>query len=159
MKKTCRSCVNILSTSEFYKDKSKNDGLSNKCKLCQKRDSEIWRKANKLKHNQTKKIWRTKNKEVVKDIEKRRYIRNRQDAYRKKSTGCSPELFKKLLERCGGYCDICGKTDKRSLSVDHCHDTNKIRGLLCNRCNRGLGHFEDSVHIMESALNYLKQTI
>ena len=39
--------------------------------------------------------------------------------------------------------------------VDHCHKTNKIRGMLCNHCNRGLGHFRDDPELLEFARIYL----
>lgn len=44
------------------------------------------------------------------------------------------------------------------LVVDHCHDTGKIRGLLCHNCNRALGLLKDSVHTLESAIDYLEKT-
>ena len=48
---------------------------------------------------------------------------------------------------------ICGKDEK--LVVDHDHKTGKVRGLLCNHCNRGLGHFRDNVKFLEDAVKYL----
>lgn len=54
----------------------------------------------------------------------------------------------------GSKCRICGiYADK--LSVDHNHKTGQIRGLLCNKCNTGLGMFQDNTSIIESALKYL----
>lgn len=50
-------------------------------------------------------------------------------------------------------CTICG--DETNLVVDHCHETNKIRGLLCNRCNKGLGLFRDDPDLLEFARIYL----
>ena len=50
-------------------------------------------------------------------------------------------------------CTICGSEEK--LVVDHDHKTNKIRGLLCNHCNRGLGHFKDDPDLLEYARIYL----
>jgi len=50
-------------------------------------------------------------------------------------------------------CTICG--DETELVVDHCHSTHKIRGMLCNRCNKGLGLFRDSTDILEFARIYL----
>ena len=50
-------------------------------------------------------------------------------------------------------CVICGSDEK--LVVDHDHKTNKIRGMLCNHCNRGLGHFRDDPMLLEFAAQYL----
>ena len=50
-------------------------------------------------------------------------------------------------------CVICG--DSGPLVVDHDHVTNKVRGMLCNHCNRGLGHFRDSPMLLEFAAQYL----
>ena len=50
-------------------------------------------------------------------------------------------------------CTICGQGG--DLVVDHDHQTNKIRGMLCNHCNRGLGHFKDNPHLLEYAKIYL----
>ena len=59
-----------------------------------------------------------------------------------------------------GRCAICKKHSmnlKRALAVDHCHQTRKLRGLLCGSCNRGIGLLGDSVERMEAALSYLKK--
>jgi hypothetical protein len=50
-------------------------------------------------------------------------------------------------------CTICGNEEE--LVVDHSHSTNKIRGMLCNHCNRGLGHFKDNPDLLEYARIYL----
>lgn len=50
-------------------------------------------------------------------------------------------------------CVICGSTE--ALVVDHCHKTNTVRGMLCNHCNRGLGHFRDDPELLEFARIYL----
>jgi hypothetical protein len=56
-----------------------------------------------------------------------------------------------------GVCAICGNTGgKKRLCVDHNHITGKIRGLLCDGCNVGIGRLKDSVSLVEKALDYLK---
>jgi hypothetical protein len=52
-----------------------------------------------------------------------------------------------MLKACNGVCEICGKPDPklRPLFVDHCHTTLKVRGLLCMKCNTGLGWYESVV--------------
>ena len=64
----------------------------------------------------------------------------------------SDELLKEIVETVT-ECVICGSTEK--LVVDHCHTTNIIRGMLCNHCNRGLGHFRDDPQLLEFARIYL----
>jgi hypothetical protein len=59
----------------------------------------------------------------------------------------------KEIKRAVTECVICG--DSGSLVVDHDHLTNKVRGMLCNHCNRGLGHFRDSPMLLEFAAQYL----
>lgn len=54
-------------------------------------------------------------------------------------------------------CMICGSIEK--LVVDHDHMTNKIRGMLCNHCNRGLGHFRDNTKTLSKAIDYLNNPI
>lgn len=75
--------------------------------------------------------------------------------------GISISDFNAMFKRQSGVCAICG-SDKafkgRSLSVDHCHMTGKIRGILCGHCNAGLGHFKDSVDALRKAIHYLLQT-
>lgn len=71
-----------------------------------------------------------------------------------------------MLENQDFKCAICKIVSKKlssngvtlkSLCVDHNHKTGKIRELLCDHCNQGIGHFRDSIPIMESAIIYLKK--
>jgi ribosomal protein L34E len=79
--------------------------------------------------------------------------------------GSSTEEYRTLFAAQDGKCAICGALHgHRSqydrvcrFAVDHDHRTDKVRGLLCNNCNRGLGHFKDSIENLESALRYLKR--
>jgi hypothetical protein len=61
-----------------------------------------------------------------------------------------------LIEKSNGVCAICGKKENKKLAIDHCHTTNKLRGLLCSKCNRGLGYFDDKIELLEKAIKYLK---
>ena len=54
-------------------------------------------------------------------------------------------------------CMICGSIEK--LVVDHDHKTNEVRGMLCNHCNRGLGHFRDNPKTLSKAIDYLNNPI
>ena len=67
--------------------------------------------------------------------------------------------YNALLKSQGGGCAICGKQDPvdRNFAVDHVHgsDPVDIRGLLCTRCNNGLGNFMDNSQSLQNAIHYL----
>jgi hypothetical protein len=74
--------------------------------------------------------------------------------------GMTTECYDEMLKKQGGACGIC-KTSKptgrwKVFAVDHCHATGKVRGLLCNECNRGIGLLKDSIEVLKSAVNYLE---
>jgi hypothetical protein len=76
-------------------------------------------------------------------------------------TNLSTFEYAKLLVDQNNACAICGieATElKRELNVDHNHETNKIRGLLCHHCNIGLGNFRDSTTLLSVAIEYLERT-
>ena len=64
--------------------------------------------------------------------------------------------YKALLDKQGGVCAICRERPKGKLAVDHAHSTGKVRGLLCNFCNVGLGLFRDDERRLLAAVEYLK---
>jgi len=76
--------------------------------------------------------------------------------------------FIKVVEEQNFICPICKKEIKigayqekgdRFAVLDHCHKTKQNRGALCNKCNAGLGFFDDNLEILKSATNYLKKWI
>lgn len=70
--------------------------------------------------------------------------------------GITLDHYNELLARQGGACAICHENkDVRNLAVDHCHETGKVRGILCQRCNRALGLLRDDTSLMRSAIMYL----
>ena len=80
--------------------------------------------------------------------------------------GLSEADYEHMFTEQGGVCAICGKpettTSSRSrrvkmLSIDHDHATGKIRALLCNNCNRGIGLFGDDMEVMMNAVEYLRR--
>jgi hypothetical protein len=73
----------------------------------------------------------------------------------KKLYGLTVEQFEELRSLQNNRCKICGVEMLRP-NVDHNHQTGKVRGLLCNNCNRGLGHLKDSIPNLLSAVAYLK---
>jgi hypothetical protein len=79
----------------------------------------------------------------------------RQGGHLERRYGISREDYAALLARQGGVCAICAKPSKKTLCVDHCHSTGKIRGLLCRKCNFGLGCYAEDQAAMIAALAYL----
>lgn len=76
----------------------------------------------------------------------------------KKKYGLTVEEYDQMFEDQGGVCAICGTEPygRFLLSVDHCHSTGEIRGLLCHPCNGGLGCFKDNIALMNDAIEYLE---
>jgi hypothetical protein len=67
--------------------------------------------------------------------------------------GLSVEGYRALLAR--NACDICGTSQGR-LCIDHCHRTGRVRGLLCDNCNKGVGFFADDPGVIQAARGYLQ---
>lgn len=71
--------------------------------------------------------------------------------------GITKEIYDKMFADQGGVCKICGgPPGKRSLAVDHCHKTGKVRGLLCSNCNVGIGNLQDDLNLLEKAAQYIR---
>ncbi len=90
-------------------------------------------------------LWETKNKEwhaFTQQLRKR---------------GLTLDQFHALMERQDFSCAICGEALDFRPTVDHCHATNRVRGLLCMNCNLGLGHFGDHPARLVSAAQYLER--
>lgn len=82
--------------------------------------------------------------------------------------GITPEQYQELYSQQSGLCFICltpkdawtgntGTNNTACLYVDHDHKTNKVRGLLCHKCNFGLGQFKDDPELIKRALVYLQR--
>ena len=75
----------------------------------------------------------------------------------KRDYGLTKEGYLEMLKSQNGVCAICCNPEKKKrLAVDHCHNTGKIRGLLCARCNTSIGRFNDDVELLQKAIDYLK---
>ncbi len=133
--KVCKRCNQELPISRFSKSKKNKGGYNVKCTKCV------------YEH-------------YYKD--KRDLIRERQLYYRYKYLyGISKEDYQKLLRDCDNSCNICRSKLENlqgGLVIDHCHITNKLRGLLCQNCNRALGGFKDSPEILQKAIEYLNSS-
>jgi len=96
--------------------------------------------------------------------DRKRNPRKYKDKMLRKSYGISIEEFEAMQKAQDNKCAICNKTEKaknpktgevRELAVDHCHNTGRVRSLLCTNCNRGLGGFMDDVELLRKAVEYL----
>lgn len=88
----------------------------------------------------------------------RAYIRR---IHEQQKYGLTPEAKQRLLFRQHDACAICGYEFGQKLGdyhIDHCHDTGAVRGILCDRCNRGLGFFRDSPDFLQQAAKYLRSS-
>ena len=101
-------------------------------------------------------------KSCVKEYSKNQHLKNinkRKNQKLEKAYGISLDKKLSMLKKQNNKCEICGnefKTNK-SAHVDHCHKTGNVRGLLCTKCNPGIGFFEDSIDKLKSALLYLEK--
>ena len=88
--------------------------------------------------------------------------RNRKNRH-KTRYGITRDAFDNLVKKQNGVCAICGKAETSSvygvvkeLALDHCHQTGRIRGALCLRCNNGLGRFLHDPELLRAAAQYLE---
>jgi hypothetical protein len=100
--------------------------------------------------------------EWYKTYQKEYYERTSGASQRKawlKRYGLTVEDFERMEAEQDGKCAICRRScaTGQNLSVDHCHDSLKVRGLLCRNCNRAIGLLEDNVEWLANAIDYLTQ--
>ena len=109
-----------------------------------------WRKNNPERCAELQKIYRAKNKEM--------YIKSQRKTDLKRHYGMTVKEYDCSYDLQRGKCLICDE-EKKILCVDHNHTTGKIRGLLCRRCNLGLGFIEKSPKFYLRAQQYLNERI
>ncbi len=109
-------------------------------------------------HKEERKAYKKANRERIAQSDKIRHQVYRNKFYLKKY-GMSYEEVIALLARQNGLCAICQQSiDERSMRTDHCHKMDKVRGILCNNCNAGLGMFNDDPEVLARARDYLLET-
>lgn len=140
--KTCTVCKEEKSLDEYYNYKTASDGKMYRCKKCD---------------NEARKKWRKSNPEQAQLSQRGRNLKHKY--------GITINEYESLLEQQGGRCACCGVEENTTLyghnrslnfAVDHCHTTGKVRGLLCNQCNRAIGMLGDTVEGVRRALKYLE---
>lgn len=115
---------------------------------------------NKECYKERAKRWQKDNPEKKKEIGKR-YYKNHQENFKrydiKRRYGLSHEDWLKIWETQDGKCAICEKkfANPSKTFVDHNHETGKIRGLLCPKCNLAIGLLNDDPKLMAKVIEYL----
>jgi hypothetical protein len=113
-----------------------------------------WYQENREKHNETQRNWESRNPEKTREY-KRNYVRRNkkkvQDYHYRTKYGLTLEEAEAMKS---GGCEICGSHD--DMAIDHDHETGEVRGALCGRCNRGIGHMDDDIERLLNAAKYLE---
>ena len=128
--KTCCECKIEKTLDQFNNHAGRKDGKQTFCRECNNARGDKYYKA-----------------------------ANRRRQHLKDTYGITLEFYDRMLQDQGNSCAICksstpgGKYNR--FFVDHCHDTDQVRGLLCYGCNIGLGHFNDDIEALEAAAKYL----
>ena len=176
--KTCSKCRASKPSSEFYIDRALG-GPASQCKECARAHASAWGKANAAKKGEARRRWYERNRESEKSrvrewnaknrdkirANKRIYYAKNGGAARARmrernlvaSFGISIAQYDEMYRAQNGVCAICSAVNLngKRLAVDHCHTTGAIRGLLCSKCNLGIGSFQDSPEILTNAWTYL----
>lgn len=135
-RKRCSKCGRLKGRHLFSPHSKTRDGLQSWCKVCFRNQQAMWRKTNPKRNAERKRV-------------------HSFSAY-----GYQRGDYDRLLSEQGGRCAICGTDDpgpgRRNFDVDHCHDRDQIRQLLCHRCNKGLGGFNDDPETIRKAAEYIE---
>jgi len=121
--------------------------------------------AAKESHRKAQMKWRTKNRERVRANQRAWNKANRAKAneyrrkqYYKSKYGLTEEERDAMLAAQGFKCKTCRSDspgNKVGWVIDHCHSTNKVRGILCHDCNLALGHVKDDVVVLKNLIQHL----
>lgn len=131
----CKGCNTLKSVHSFREDKRTHSGYTPYCIHCNKRKCAEYQQTEQAKENQ-------RNNHFIKNY------------------GISLQVYNEMVIKQNNVCAICNNFErvKKVLSVDHCHKTGKVRGLLCSDCNNGLGQFKDDCTILNNAIKYLMKS-
>lgn len=169
--KLCKICNIEKPLEEMVKNKGMKDGYVFKCKKCRNEYNNTFFKNYKEIKRKYDKEYRKLNKHKYKeyynmnrDIINANQRRSKKDKHRKynlkNNYNITIEDYNIMFKEQEGKCSICKRHQsefKKSLCVDHNHETGEIRGLLCSKCNLVLGNAEDNINILNNAIQYLTQ--
>lgn len=156
-RRLCRPCNRASGRKSDKKRKRDLEAKRTYCRRYRERNREKIRAYNK---EYERKNGAARRRDPKRRDYMRRYGRNKRlvDRY-----GITQEEYLKMKEEQGGVCAICGEEEtaatarstRNPLRVDHCHETEEVRGLLCHNCNAGIGHFKDDPDRLRAAIEYL----
>lgn len=162
--KVCTRCGIEKTTDQFHCDRTQKSGRTPACKTCRYAQVNDWRRRNPEKVINHKRDEYHRNRDKYLEYNRSSERRERWFAWKlKRQFGITVDEFEAMLEKQCGCCAICeselevGKYSNRRLHIDHDHQTGVVRGLLCLRCNTGIGSFGDSPEILANAIDYLLQ--
>jgi hypothetical protein len=158
--KRCKKCGEEKPIQDFYASKGARDGHRPECKVCTSARRKLWYQANRDREIERVRAWQQANHEyyLQKQAEYRRSTaRDHRSGHLKRKFGITLEEYERILEKQGGGCAICEDppNERISLHVDHDHVTGEIRGLLCVRCNNGIGLFRENPDLLKRAARYV----
>jgi hypothetical protein len=156
--KRCKVCGLVKALDDFYRAAGMRDGHRSDCKTCNLATRAAkyranprpaidratrWQRANPERHQAKQRAYVESGKKKVAD----------RKSHLKRSYGLTLEAFHSLLASQGGGCAICGRTDADN--VDHDHETGRVRGILCFKCNVAIGLLDEDWSRANSAGLYL----
>lgn len=150
--KYCRGCQRDLPIlTEFRTRPVKGSELRkprSRCKECEAKGGTAYRQRNPEKVKKARQTYIVKNHDRVKKWAIRSTWKRR---------GYNPDEVESFIASRPTECEICGEgAIYKALALDHCHTTNRLRGVLCENCNSGLGRFKDDPTLLRKAAGYLE---
>jgi hypothetical protein len=144
----CVECGTLKPPEAFHRERSRPSGRNRRCKECRNARNREHVAKDPARRRQSMDRWRQANPQ--------RYIAA-QRAYKLRSYGLTVEQYEAMLQRQGEVCAVCGEGEVGGwdLAVDHDHRTGHVRGLLCRRCNVGIGLLRDDPQLLAAATRYL----
>jgi hypothetical protein len=149
----CTCCKIDKLPNEFGKEPRNRSGLSSHCKSCK---NEAAKKRAKLPKNKVKSAERSRSYRLSNPEDFKLTVKL--SSYKRQGIKITKQEYLLRYKLQNGYCAICGEhrsKQNKELSLDHCHNTNKVREFLCDNCNTGLGKFKDDPELLFKALNYI----
>lgn len=156
--KHCSKCKSAHPLDNFNRDRSRNDGRFPWCKPCHRAHTRAYNaQFTTEQRKQRSAEWRA-NRDANAEA-RARYLTNGTIYTLKKRYGLTSADMVALSDHQGGVCAVCGRPfesgKRKGPCVDHCHQTGKVRGLLCDHCNVGLGRLRDDPELLRKGIEYL----